>query len=93
MKNNRYTYMNSISWQLEPTENYVYILNNEIGKYYLLENVGKEIWLCIDKKYSFDEIVNKLSSIFNIDKNILVNDTKDLLNNLLSENLITNLIS
>jgi len=89
----KYLFSKTISWQIEQCENYIYILNNETGKYYMLESVGKEIWLFIAKNYNFDEMINKLYSIFNIDRNILINDTKDLINNLLSENLIIRMIS
>lgn len=79
----------TIAWQIEKTEDFVYIYNNANGQYYILEKIGKEIWLRLCEAVSFEDIVRGISDKYSVDMSIVEEDVRELVNNLLSEHILT----
>ncbi|MCU0614903.1 MAG: PqqD family protein [Desulfobacterales bacterium] len=65
------------------------LLNSTSGRYYGLNKVGCAFWEKIDGKRSLAEIVELMLEQFNVEKEILVKDIKDLTKNLTENNLVT----
>lgn len=55
------------------------MMHIEQGKYFGLNLVGKRIWQIIEKPTSFEQIINKLTNEFNINKEICEKEVKDFL--------------
>lgn len=55
-----------VAWQIEPSENFVYIQNVSKGIFYKLENVEKDIWLAIVAKKSLLEIEESIALLYDI---------------------------
>jgi len=66
----------------------IVMMHIETGKYYNLDDVGTDIWLNIDHDITFENLVNKLLSIYNIDKETCENDTKIFLTKLQENKMI-----
>ena len=53
------------------------LLNIETGKYYILDGIGKSIWLLLEKKICLDDLVESLVVEYDVEKNICKKDTED----------------
>lgn len=82
-------FSNCIAWQIEQTENFVYVLNNETKKWYFFNDISKDIWLQIQENRSINDIVKVLMSEYEVDFQTLLNDIKDYILSLLKEGLVT----
>lgn len=85
---NIYTFPQYISWQIEHSKDMVYILDKRMSQFYYFDGVSKEMWLLIEKKYSFDEIIKKLHEQYDIEYDMLRTDVIDFLDELLAKGLI-----
>lgn len=79
-------YSKHISWQL--LNNKVYIIDEITEKVYELENAAKDFWTSIETINSLDEIIESLSKIYNVSKDILMRDMTIFTNNLISQKLV-----
>ncbi len=77
-----------ISWQIEPKEKIVYIINKKNNKFFYFDNVSKDIWLLIEEGFSVSEIISNLSNIYKIDCNELQEDVIEFINQLYEEGVI-----
>lgn len=77
-----------ISWQIEQTENYVYILNNETKKWYFLDDISKDIWLQILENNNFSHIINSLLTSYDVSYDMLCYDVTYYIKTLESEGLV-----
>lgn len=66
----------------------VVMLDMDSGFYFGLNSVASIIWGKLEKEVSFDEIILDLLNEYNIDKLTCENETKIFLDQLLSKNII-----
>lgn len=84
-----YMFSNTIAWQIEKSEGFVYILDVKNDKTYYLDGVSKDIWMCIDSVLSFENLVKNLQVKYNgVPFETLKQDSSELITNLLALNLI-----
>ena len=77
---------NKISYRIVGEE--TVILNLDNGDYYGLNDVGTAVWEMIIAGKTLSEILNKLKHVYDTEENILQNDIKKLLSDLVKEGLI-----
>lgn len=84
----KYIFTKNIAWQLEPTNEFIYCLEYKSNEYTIYENVAKDIWMCINKSYDIDKIIDIISQNYNVDKIIVREDTNNFLDELVSKEII-----
>lgn len=84
----KYKIADTISWQIEKSEDFVYILNHTNNQYYELKDVGKEIWLLICQQLDKEEILETLLKKYRVDANILNKDVQELIDILRVERIV-----
>ncbi|MGL4739497.1 MAG: PqqD family peptide modification chaperone [Sarcina sp.] len=66
----------------------VAMMNIKFGKYYVLNEVASDIWNFIDSEKNIDEIIQYLTSIYNVDYDVCKNESVSCLEILEENNLI-----
>ena len=66
----------------------VVMLDVESGFYFGLNSVGSVIWSHLSELISFEELIQKLSSQFDVDLEICSKDTSEFLDQLLEKKII-----
>lgn len=66
----------------------VVLVNLETGMYYSLRSSATQIWIRIINNYSVDEITTDLISLYEVEKNELVNQINNFIQQLIDKNLI-----
>ncbi len=79
-------YSNSISWQI--LDNVVYIIDELTNIVYKLTDVAKEIWQCVNRFNSLNEISDYLFKLYKVPKEVLNDDINELIENLISVKLL-----
>lgn len=79
---------NSLAWQVEQTNNYVYIIDLANQQIYKFNDVAGDIWKLICDKKNRDEIYKEISLVYNVDINEVKEDIDDFITELLESNLI-----
>ena len=78
-----------VAWQVEPSENYVYIQNVSNGYFYELDSVGSDIWLGIAADKSLLQIEHDIARIYNTLVAEISQDIKKFILKMISNDLIT----
>ena len=60
-------------------DNEICIFSPSEGNYLNLNSSASEIWKMLDKSIKMEEIIDKLSNIYNVDKNICRKEVEDFL--------------
>lgn len=79
-------YYRGISWQ--SIGDIVYIINEDNKESFTLDGVAKSFWILIEKYSLLKEILNVLQKEYNVDRDIIFEDIKDIINDLINNNLI-----
>lgn len=87
-KKSSYHFKNHISWQIEPVTETVYIFDNKNGTSYFFENIGKDIWKMIDSKITVKDMIDLLSSRYEVSKVQLEEDIISFIDEIIGEDLI-----
>lgn len=87
-KNIIYKFSPSIAWQIEQSEQVVYILNKKNNNFLYFTGVSKDIWMNINTKKTVGDIVNLISKIYKVEKEIVEKDVNEFLLDLYSEGVI-----
>lgn len=87
-RNYNFDFSKHIAWQLERSNNFIYIVNKKNDKDFMLKDIGKDIWLMLEKKFSVYEIVTKFVEEYNEEYNLIYSDVMELLNDLYKEGLV-----
>lgn len=66
----------------------VVMMSVENGEYYGLDEIGTRIWDLLENSLSVNELVDKLTEEFEVEKDDCTRDTLDFLNDLLARNLL-----
>ena len=64
------------------------MLNIDTGKYYVLDAVGRDIWDSLEDPISFEQLVDRLLTIYDVDRKTCEKDTLEFVNDLLENSLI-----
>jgi Coenzyme PQQ synthesis protein D (PqqD) len=64
------------------------LINLSNGTYYSMDKTASVIWSMISLGYDFDEIMNKISEIYNVQSKDIKNDLNALFENLINEKII-----
>lgn len=64
------------------------LMNVNMGRYYTLNKVGKKIWGLLEEEQTISLLVEKLLLVYDVDKNICMEETIEVLNNMNSQGLI-----
>ncbi len=64
------------------------LINLSNGTYYSMDKTASVIWSMISLRYDFDEIMNKVCEIYNMQSNDIKNDIEALFENLINEEII-----
>lgn len=64
------------------------LMNVNKGNYYTLNKIGKAIWYLIEQEKSVEELIEILIKQFQVEKNICLEDTVEVLNLMDSQGLI-----
>ena len=67
----------------------VVMMSIEQGRYFGLDNIGSDIWKRIDPPCSFGDLVDGLAADYNADRAIIASDVRQLLDEMLKQNVIT----
>jgi len=86
--NVRFSFTKYISWQIEPTEGFIYILNHKTNMWLYLNDISKDIWLLIEKRKNIKDITNELVEKYQIEFEIIYNDVCNFIEGLYMEGLI-----
>ena len=78
-----------VAWQVEPSENYVYIQNVSNDYFYELDSVGSDIWLGIAADKSLLQIEHDIARIYNTLVAEISQDIKQFILKMISNDLIT----
>lgn len=65
------------------------LMSIDSGKYFGMNHIAKHIWQELETGISFDNLVEKLMSKFDVDKDTCVQHCEQFLSELQSKNLIT----
>lgn len=84
----QFSFTKYISWQIEPTEGFIYILNHKTNMWIYLKDISKDIWLLIEKKKNISDITNELVEKYQIEFEIIYNDVFNFIEGLHIEGLI-----
>lgn len=84
----KYVICNSIAWQEEKTEGFIYIRDLKRAKYYYFDGISREIWLFIVAGYTENMIIDTLVEKYSIDSDTLIIDVKEFLDELLDSEII-----
>ena len=68
----------------------VVVLHIETGRYYSLNNPGSLIWKGLMDGLSPDRIIERLCSVFDVDKSTANKDTEEMIRDLLTKEAIIN---
>ena len=81
----------SISWQIEPDLDLVYIFNHRSSKWFYFEGVSKRIWesLVLDEN-SFQQTVKKISIEYETEYDVVFEDTEEFIKELIDEDVVVN---
>lgn len=85
----RYSFAPCVAWQIEPTEDFVYVLNNHKKEFLHFYDVSKEIWMLLSEGKTVREIINRLSESYQVSKDDVEEDVIQFLNTLVEEGVIT----
>ncbi|MBS5824330.1 MAG: PqqD family protein [Clostridium argentinense] len=83
-----FEFAKSIAWQIEPSQDFIYVLNNKNRKLYWFKDISKDIWLQIGQHKSFNNILETLMEEYQVDYETLYNDVKDYIYELQEEGLV-----
>lgn len=83
-----FKFVKSIAWQIEPSEDFVYVLNNKNRKWYFLKEVSKDIWLQVAQHKNLDNIIKTLMEEYQVDYRTLYDDVKNYIYELQEEGLV-----
>lgn len=64
------------------------MLNVETGKYYILNGIGSDIWDVLETEMTFAELVDRLLTIYDVDRKLCEQDTMTFLKELVDNALI-----
>lgn len=78
----RYGVSESIAWQQEPTEGYIYIDDIKNNYFYKLEDVAKDIWMCIVAGNDVQEMCSIISKSYGTSVEVVAKDLTDFLSQL-----------
>ena len=67
----------------------IVMMSIEQGRYFGLDNIGSDIWKRIDPPCSFGDLVDGLAADYNADRAIIASDVRQLLDQMLKQNVIT----
>ena len=67
----------------------IVMMSIEHGRYFGLDNIGSDIWKRIDPPCSFGDLVDGLAADYNADRAIIALDVRQLLDQMLEQNIIT----
>lgn len=81
-------FSNWLSWQIEPTEKFIYILNHKTNKWYSLDGISKDIWLLIEPKKNLNDINEIISKKYEVKTDEVCEDISDFIEELYNEDLI-----
>ena len=65
------------------------LLDQQQGTYFGVQGVGFDIWKCLKEPKTEEQIVDELLSIYEVEKNQLIHDTHQFLEQLLKDQLIS----
>jgi len=82
----KYKVAESVHSQLVDGE--LVILDMKTEKYFGLDSVGSDIWKLIDEENSFQEILDAMLEMYDADPDQVNRDIEDLIEKLLTDNLI-----
>ena len=85
---NKYYKINSENVTYRIIDGEALILNLKTGEYYSLSQSGTFIWKFLGEKITLEELADKLSQEYDINKNVAISDTKALLKDLISESIV-----
>ncbi|PKP29708.1 MAG: hypothetical protein CVU00_14495 [Bacteroidetes bacterium HGW-Bacteroidetes-17] len=75
-----------IIWKI--IDNEIILLNPKTGEYFGLTPVASDFWKHLEKTSSLAEILTHLDSLYDVDKELLINDIHVLITKLIQRNLI-----
>jgi hypothetical protein len=64
------------------------LINLSSGTYYSMDKTASFIWSLISLQYDSEEIINKVSEIYNVNADKIKKDIEDLIENLINEKII-----
>jgi len=81
----------SISWQIEPNLDLVYIFNHKSSKWFYFDGVSRKIWesLVLDEN-SFEQTVRNISTGYEVEYDVVLEDTKEFIKELIDEDVVVN---
>jgi hypothetical protein len=65
------------------------LMSIESGKYFGMNQVAKYIWKEIEEEISFDELILRLTSLFDVDSNTCASNCRGFLNQLYLKKMVT----
>lgn len=78
----------NISWQIEPSNDLVYVLNKKNNRFFYFQYISKKIWLQIQSKKKIKSIIKDLAIEFDVAYEVIHDDIVDFVKELLQEELI-----
>lgn len=66
----------------------VVMLDMDSGFYFGLNSVASVIWGMMATEISFEDLIEKLMTVFDVDRSICESDTRELLDQMLEKNII-----
>lgn len=84
-------FSSKIAWQLFPDRSFAYACNFETRKYYMFEDTGLEIWLCIAENEPIGriDIQSKIAEHYKVEFADIEADIDEFLTSLLEEGLVS----
>ena len=60
------------------------MMDIETGKYYNLGRTGGSIWVIIEKPHTFDDIIDEMMEIYDVERSVCEEQTKNFLAQLIN---------
>lgn len=65
------------------------LMSIESGKYFGMNQVAKYIWEEMDEEISFNDLISRLTNLFDVDSKTCSNNCRDFLNELYQKNMVS----
>ena len=66
----------------------IVMMHIQTGKYYNFDSVGTDIWYLLENPITFDELIGKLTDMYEIDRETCENDTLPFIQGLARNKLV-----
>lgn len=82
-KLSKFSFCNTIAWQIEPVTGLAYIYNVKRKKFIVLEDVSKEVWMMIERKKCLGDIIELIAQDYEVEYSVIEQDIIELINDLI----------